>query len=438
MDTIDTIFALATQHAKSGIAIIRISGENAKDVLPVFSVTQPVSPRKAVLSKLFSTDAGLIDQAILVLFESPHSFTGEDVLEIHCHGSIAVIETILDVLSGIPNLRHAEAGEFSKRAFYNHKMDLTQAEGLEDLINAETLLQRKQALRSFSGELRDLYDKWRQDIIKLLSLIEAQIDFPDEDLPQGISKDFSDRRSTLIKEISEHLQNNSGHKIRNGIDIAIIGAPNVGKSSFANKLSATNSAIVTDIAGTTRDLIKIDIEIAGYPVRLIDTAGIRDANNIIEQEGIRRSIKCAEQADIVILLLSPSELDLYTKYVNHKAEYIIFVSKADQIYDKLKLPPGIALLSIYEQELFDNAVLCIENKLKQLFKTSNSPVITRARYKDALNNCLHHLSKIDFNNEVVLLSEELRLASDSIARITGRIGTEDVLNNLFASFCIGK
>ena len=282
-----TIYALSTVFGKSGVAVFRISGKNAIEAIKKLSDinSDNIQPRRAYFSKLHGIDNLPIDHAVVVYFKSPHSFTGEDIVEISSHGSKAVISSLLSNLSQIDSFRLAEAGEFSKRAFYNNKMDLTEAEGLADLIDAETSEQQKYALRQMDGELKNLYDGWRSELVNVLSHLEAYIDFPDEELPENIVLNLENTVFKVKESIKKHLsQSNYGERLKDGFRVVIIGEPNSGKSSLLNTLANREAVIVSDIAGTTRDAIDIHMDINGYPVVFTDTAGLRDTTEIIEEK----------------------------------------------------------------------------------------------------------------------------------------------------------
>ncbi|MBR2033357.1 MAG: tRNA uridine-5-carboxymethylaminomethyl(34) synthesis GTPase MnmE, partial [Alphaproteobacteria bacterium] len=283
-----TIYALSTVFGKSGVAIIRISGEDALQAIAKLSSinTSTIKPRYAYFTTLKYKN-NILDKALVLYFKAPYSFTGEDVVELHIHGSRAVISSVVDVLSDINNFRLAEPGEFSKRAFYNQKMDLTEAEGLADLIDAETSEQQKFAIRQMEGSLKNLYESWRETLLGILAHIEAYIDFPEEDIPDNIVYDMKNTVFKLSKDIAEHISTgNSGERLREGFRVVIVGPPNAGKSSLLNTITKRNAVIVSDIAGTTRDAIDIHLDLGGYPVILTDTAGLRETEELIEQKGI--------------------------------------------------------------------------------------------------------------------------------------------------------
>lgn len=442
-----TIFAVATSPLKSGVAIIRISGKEAFTASSELIGDKPLKPRYAHLCKITSPSTGeLIDEAVVIQFPNPASFTGEDVTELHIHGSRAIINELLEILGSMPNLRLAEAGEFSRRAFENGKMDLTEAEGLADLIDAETKMQAKQALRQKQGHLGKLYDAWRSDIVDILANIESYIDFPDEEIPQDLADKVSLQAENLQQKISKHLQDNKrGEKMRSGLDLTIIGAPNAGKSSLTNTLAGRDVAIVSSIAGTTRDIIEVHMDIAGYPVILSDTAGLRDQACEIEGEGIKRAIKKAEEADIKIAMFSAEELsniDQKTLDMLDPSDTIIAINKID-IFPDFKAPEifdnydKIAISATQESGI-DELIYILQKRAEDYFSSSIDPVITRQRHRDLLAQSVIYLKRFDLNMPIELVSEDLRSAATAIGRITGVIDTEEILDKIFSSFCIGK
>ncbi len=371
----------------------------------------------------------------MLYFKAPHSFTGEDVVELHTHGSRAVVKKIFEVLSALPDVRLAEPGEFSRRAFLNNKMDLTEAEGLADLIDAETTAQARQAMRQMEGELGRLYEKWRVAIIKNLANMEAYIDFPDEDLPQSLKDEITNGLQKFRDEMRLHLNDNHrGEKIREGIYVVILGAPNVGKSSLLNYLAKRDAAIVSDIAGTTRDVIEVNLEIAGLPVTLADTAGLRESGDVIENEGIKRALQRAERADLKILMLDAADNVADISLADENT--IILLNKIDTAQpDKRKADLEVSINTGQGMDVF---MKMLEQKLAEKFQLSEAPLITRSRHREALVQALACLDSITFDNPIELVAEDLRHAAFSIGRITGRIDVEDILDQIFNSFCIGK
>ena len=440
----DTIYAPASATAKAGITVIRISGPNTKYAIECLG-SNVGQPRFAKLAKIFHPQTkNLIDECVTIYYQEPASFTGEDIVEMNIHGGRAVLDLTLDALSKIQGLRVAEPGEFSKRRFMNGKMDLTQAEGLMDLINAETEAQHKQALKQLAGELGSLYESWRAQLLKLMSLIEAYIDFPDEDLPADIIKNITKQVSFLNTEITDHLSDNQkGEKLREGFYIAIIGETNVGKSSLMNALAKRDVAIVSDIAGTTRDIIEIRLNIAGYLVTIADTAGLRTSNDFLEKEGINRTLDRAKNADLKILVLdaekyhhTPQELlDL----INENT--VIVINKID-LFDEVKLSKIInrkaILISAKNGTGLNNLLQEINEYVLNFFSITDAPLITRQRHRENLERCKTCLEMFNLEKDIELAAEDLRLASRYLSSLTGKIDVESVLGEIFSNFCIGK
>jgi tRNA modification GTPase len=440
-----TIFATATAPLKSGVAIIRISGQGAKACMQAIIGKKQVQPRIATLYKLFNPLSGdLIDEALVLWFPAPASFTGEDIAEFHVHGSRAVISEILEVLSGLPDTRLAEPGEFSRRAYENGKMDLTEAEGLADLIDAETKIQARQALNQKQGILKDLYDKWRKDLIHILANIEAYIDFPDEEIPDIVVLEVGGAVGRLKLNIEAHLNDNRrGEKLRSGLRAIIIGAPNVGKSSLLNCLAKRDVAIVSDIAGTTRDIIEVHLDLNGYPLILSDTAGLRHGTEPIEMEGIKRAINLASYADIKIALFDASgfpNIDQYTLDLLDE-NTIVLINKSDlldaQVPDALQKYAPIKI-SVTSQSGVGEFISKLEKLAEAHLAIVTDPVITRERHRNLLKETVIYLDKFDLNHELELASENLRQAANSLGAITGHIDVEEILDDIFSNFCIGK
>ncbi len=442
----DTIFALATAPIKSGVAIIRISGEAAANCASVVTKKSLPKPRLAQLSKFYNPANGeLIDEGVILWFPAPASFTGEDVVELHTHGSLAVINEIFSVLSSIKGVRMAEPGEFSRRAFENNKMDLTEAEGLADLIDSETKAQAKQALLQKQGHLKILYEEWRSNIIKILAHVEAYIDFPDEEIPTDVVEQITGNVGNLIKSIETHLNDNRrGERLRSGLSVVILGAPNVGKSSLINCLARRDVAIVSDIAGTTRDIIEVHLDLKGYPVVLVDTAGIREKADLIEKEGIRRAIERSENADLKIVMFDAKDfpsVDIKTRKMID-SNSIVVINKVDE-GRKIAIPKELSdykpiSISVNEKSGIDNLLNCLENKAIKAMEVSSAPVITRQRHRALLQDSLLCLKSFDLNKDIELVAEDLHGAASAIGKITGHIGVEDILDVVFSSFCIGK
>ena len=435
-----TIYALSSGHGKAGVAIIRISGPLAGDVLRLLGGTMP-PPRAATLRTL--RDPGsheVLDHGLVIWFPGPSSFTGEDIAELHIHGGRAVIEAIFRGLASIDGLRPAEPGEFARRAFENGKLDLTEAEGLADLIDAETAAQRRQALRQSGGALRALYDGWRERLIAALASIEAELDFSDEgDVPDAVARGSRSAATALWYEISAHLADGRGGEIlRDGLRVVIAGPPNAGKSSLMNALARRDVAIVSAEAGTTRDVIEVRLDLNGFPVVLMDTAGIRDAGGDIEREGVRRALERAKEADLVLWLRDATGPDGAPPDIEGNARVIEAVNKID-------LAPaanvGAALpLSVKTGEGLDRLITRLTEEVWQAADIGESPVITRTRHRLELERCAAALCRFlngDFA-ELELRAEDLRDAATALGRLTGRVDVEDILDRIFADFCIGK
>ncbi len=442
-----TIYALSTVFGKSGVAIFRISGTNAIDAVKIMTTIdiQKIKPRYAYFSKIYTVEKQPIDNAVVLYFKAPNSFSGEDSVEIQCHGSKAVISLILDNLSKIENFRLAEAGEFSRRAFYNNKMDLTEAEGLADLIDAETSEQQKYALRQMNGDLKDLYEGWRTTLVNVLAHLEAYIDFPDEELPQNIISNIENTVFKVREEIEKHLsQSCYGEKLRDGFKVVILGEPNAGKSSLLNILAQREAVIVSDIAGTTRDAIDVYMDIDGYPVIFTDTAGLRITDEEIEKKGIEIAFSKAKEADLIIALVNAEHpnLNIFETLLTDCNNKIIFVlNKIDCIDDKqcFKFKErGFITLSVKQKTGISELIDIIKNKISSTFTQSSTSLITRRRYRDVLNDVFKDLKSFNLSKNIELSAEDIRLSIRNIGKITGRVEIDEILDKIFGSFCIGK
>lgn len=443
MTSTDTIFALSTPPARAGVAVVRLSGPNALKALEMLGVSPAPTPRMATLSSLTHPKTGsLIDQALVLYFQGPASFTGEDVAEFHIHGSIAVYRELLEVLSTIPELRHANPGEFTHRAFLNGKMDLTAAEGLGDLIAAETVQQKSQAQKVFSGHMAAFYESLRAKMVRTLAHLEAYIDFPDEEIPPEVLTQVTNQINELTESIQNCLRDEARtRRIRDGIHVVILGAPNSGKSSLMNLLAKRDVSIVSDEAGTTRDAIEVHLDIGGFAVILIDTAGIRESNNSIESEGIRRAKAKAESADLKIVLFDgTAEPDSESINLLDSQSMAIFTKSdlASNLPDVIQGHPAIAI-STKSGEGVD---IVLENVSREIVKLcgdgSTMAYITRERHRILLEEATKHLREIRLDQPIEIICEELRLASVAIGKITGRIDVDELLDEIFRSFCIGK
>ena len=438
--TTDTIFALSSGVGRAGVAVIRVSGGQALAIGETLSRTV-LQARIATLTKLYDAAGDLLDQAVLLFFPNPKSFTGEDVLEIQCHGSPAVIAALLKTLGTFENCRAAEAGEFTRRAFLNGKMDLTEIEGLSDLLNAETDLQRRAALREAAGNSRALYSDWRAQLVHARAMLEALIDFSeDEDIPPTIFNDVGAIVRQLHDQIATHTDNSaSSELLRDGLTIVIAGPPNAGKSSLMNAIARRDVAIVTEEAGTTRDVIEVHLDLDGAPVTLIDTAGLRDTHNAIEREGIRRALARAQNADLVLWLQAPDAAsampDNFSQTrvwpVSTKADLNNGGSDENKIALSIKTGEGLSAL-LQKLTAYAHETLSAQ---------SESTIFLRARHRQLLQELtgqLAHIQKQIHTTPIEVLAEELRLACEPLERIMGHVGAEEMLGVIFSTFCIGK
>lgn len=445
-----TIFALSSGKGKAGVSVIRVSGPETKSaILKLIKLDKCPEPRMATLKWFYDPLTGnRLDHGLVIFFPGPNSFTGEDVAEFHIHGGYAVVAGFLEALSNIDGLRPAEAGEFTRRAFDNGKMDLTAAEGLADLINAETEGQRRQALRQMDGNLAELYEGWRHEMISAMAYLEADIDFADEEIPDDVTERIRPIVEKLHEKITNHLADgHRGERLRHGLQVVILGAPNAGKSTLLNYLSKREVAIVSDIAGTTRDTLEVHLDISGYPVSIIDTAGIRTTEDTIEVEGIKRAVKRAEDADLKIIIIDGSENQaIDPQMLSHMDDdTMVIINKLDlgQMNIGADLPENIIgkwHLSVKEGDGLDNFMTAFEMAVDQRMGLSDTPSLTRTRHRQNLQNALEHMDR--FLNaghfELELLSEDLRMAARDIGKITGYVDVEDILEKIFTEFCVGK
>ena len=442
-----TIFALSTGPGISGVAVIRISGPETAKVLKNLTKHSLPKPRVATLRKISKiNNSELIDEGIILWFPGPESYTGEDMAEIQVHGSKAVVDALHSSLSSIENCRLAEPGEFTKRAFQNGKINLLKAESIADLISSETEIQRQQAIKIMNGKSADEFNFLRKKLIRILSHVEAKIDFPDEDLPNNILdeiKNSSDEVTTKIKKILNDQK--VGERIREGFKIAILGPTNAGKSSLMNHLSNRDVAIVSEIAGTTRDVIETHLNIDGYPVIISDTAGIRESKDEIEKKGIKLSLNRAEEADLKLVVVDAKSLDFTDVLKSLLDENAILVINKSDLLEK-DIDPEIkktnhVLISIKENKNIDELILKIKNNLKNKFITNDDILITRARHRQHLEQCLDHLKNFNQKKEIEdfdKAAEDLRLATRHLGMIVGKVDVEEILGSIFNDFCIGK
>jgi tRNA modification GTPase len=446
----DTIVALASGAGRAGVAVIRLSGPNAGDTLRALTDRDLPRPRHATRMAFCAPDGGLsLDDGIALWFPAPASFTGEDVVELQVHGGPAVIAAIIDACLSRPGVRPAGPGEFTRRAFENGKLDLAEAEGLADLVDAETEGQRRQALRQRRGALSALYDGWRERLIEAAALIEAEIDFPDEDLPGALAQRAGPILEGLAADMGRHLDDaHRGERIRDGYRIAIIGPPNAGKSSLLNALAQREAAIVSDIPGTTRDVVEVHVVLSGFPVWIADTAGLREAADAIEAEGVRRALARAEEADLrigvveagadaprsIVSMLGPGDVMVRSKADLHGPPASRRPAPADAgetpaVHTSAKSGEGLGELEAL-----------LTQRVAEALGREEAPVLTRARHRrlveEARSALLRAIPELASASE--LAAEDVRVAATAIGRLTGRIDVEDLLDEIFSSFCIGK
>lgn len=437
-----TIFALASAPGRGGVAVFRLSGPRAPEALRVLSGRDLPPPRKAARVRL-SHGGDAIDDGLALLFPAPASFTGEDVVELHVHGGRAVAAALADALVGL-GLAPAEPGEFSKRAFLNGKLDLTRAEAIADLVDAETAAQRRQALRQLDGGLAALADGWRAELVRALALMEAVIDFSDEGVPDSLVGEVASAVTALRADMQGHLvQGRRSERLRDGIHIAILGAPNAGKSSLLNRLAGREAAIVSSTAGTTRDIIEVHLDLHGWPVVLADTAGLRDAAEEIEAEGIRRALARAEAADLKLAVFDAGllpEWDGPTRGMID-GDAVVVLNKADMVGGVVPAELDghrVLALSARTGDGLDGLLAALEAEVAARYAITAAPALTRARHRAAVEECLAALGRFDPEAEIELAAEDLRLAAAALGRITGRVDVDELLDVVFREFCIGK
>ena len=443
-----SIYALSSGPGISGVAVIRISGPETTKIISKLTNGNLPKPRIATLKKIKKINTNeMIDEGIILWFPGPESYTGEDMAEFHVHGSISVVSAIQNSISKIANCRLAEPGEFTKIAFQNGKINLLKAESISDLISSETEIQRQQAIKIMSGKNSDKYNSWREGLLKILSNVEAKIDFPDEDLPKNILNKIKKNSEKIKKEIKKSLDDQKvGERIREGFKIAILGPTNAGKSSLLNFLSRRDVAIVSEIAGTTRDVIETHLNIDGYPVVLSDTAGIRDSKDEIEKRGIRLALKKADDADLNLIVIEPKNANFtgFLRGLVSSEKTIIVVNKSDlgvddMIQDFKKYNP--IYISLKKEKNINSLISLIKDKLKNQFINTEDILITRERHRQHLEQCVLHLE--NFNNKNNLedfdkAAEDLRLATRHLGTIVGTVDVEEILGSIFKDFCIGK
>ena len=442
----DTIYAFSTAPGRAAIAVLRLSGPGASGALRALGGKLPKPRRAAVLSFADPASGEAIDRGIALYFPAPASHTGEDMAELHLHGGRAVAAALLDALGKMPGLRLAEPGEFTRRAFLNGKLDLTEAEGVADLIAAETAAQRRQALRQASGATAKIYEDWRQRLLKAQARLEAEIDFPEEGLPEDLRRQAADGIARLAAEIGAALEDGrGGEMLRAGFEVAILGPPNAGKSSLMNALARREVAITAASAGTTRDVIEVALDLGGYPVMLADTAGLRAPSDAIEEEGVRRARARAAHADLKLVVLDaarPGEARALAPLISR--DTLLVANKMDLLpEDGAAWADGLGAGQAVRISVKTGAGLReLEARLRDMvaarFSSGAAPLITRARHRQALEECAASLARFPQLAAPELAAEELRRAVRALGRITGRVEVEDLLDVLFREFCIGK
>lgn len=424
----DTIFAAATAPGRSGVAVIRLSGPQAHSI--AMDICGSI-PKSKGLRNIIDRNGRVVDQALVLNFPGRASFTGEPVVELHVHGSPAVIKSVLALLGSFSEARPAEAGEFTRRALENGKLDLSQVEGLADLIDSETEAQRRQAMRVFEGGLAKKAKDWRDNLVRSLALLEATIDFADEDVPTDVYPEVQNLIAETVGEIRTEISGSyAAERLRNGFEVAIVGEPNVGKSTLLNRLAGRDAAITSEIAGTTRDVIEVQMDLGGIPVTLVDTAGVRVTDDSVEQIGVERARRRAETADLRVFLIENNKLP----EIRHEEKDIIRFAKVDEVD-----AAGVGISGKTGEgveDLIKEIVAVFEGQ------TSSVGVAIKERHRLALIDCenalLHVQSQIEHCVEVDLISEELKAGIRSVDMIVGRVDVEDLLGEIFSSFCIGK
>uniref|UniRef100_A0AAY4DM02 5-taurinomethyluridine-[tRNA] synthase subunit GTPB3, mitochondrial n=1 Tax=Denticeps clupeoides TaxID=299321 RepID=A0AAY4DM02_9TELE len=472
----DTIFALSSGQGKCGVAVVRVSGPaSALALRGLTGPDRPPAPRTAALRSIFHPQSKeILDRGLVFWFPGPHSFTGEDSAEFHVHGGPAVVSGVLDALGSLPGLRPAEAGEFTRRAFHAGKLGLTEVEGLGDLIHAETEAQRRQALRQMAGDLAQLYRDWSQRLTQCLAHVEAFIDFGEDDLIEdGVLDQVDNSVAQLQTEITCHLHDGrKGERLRSGVQVVIAGETNAGKSSLLNLLCRRPAAIVSPIAGTTRDVVETCLDIGGFPVLLSDTAGLRETADAVEQEGVRRAREKVEQADLTLVVVDATQLPTdplqvpvflgahllavlphgvgleeslrHCILVLNKSD-LLPVEQVEKTQTFLNKNPGLppaSLLSCHTSHGLENFMTSLQSRLSSLCgdPLAGTPSLTQARHRAHLHECFQALGQYQQYRDVdlALAAEGVRLALTGLGRITGKVGAEEILDIIFRDFCIGK
>lgn len=433
-----TIYAPATAAGRAAIGVLRISGPACARAIRALTGRPPPEARRAVLRRLRDPESGeAIDRGLVLFFPGPRSYTGEDLAEIHHHGGTAVLRALLEALARIPGLRLAEPGEFTRRAFLNGRLDLSEAEAVADLVEATTRAQARLALRQLEGALGKRVEDWRARLVAVLAEVEAEIDFAAEegDVAARLGRRIEEELAALEGEIRATLDDDRrGERLRAGVVVAVTGPPNVGKSSLVNRLAGRDVAIVTPVPGTTRDVLEVALELDGLPVTLLDTAGLRETADPIEAEGVRRARLRAETADFRLWLV---EAEDEGKWPEPQPDSLLVVNKIDLVRPR-QLPRGGMAISCATGEGIEELVGALGCRVRELVGTGSEAVITRARHREALEETARALARARGASELALLAEDLRLAARALGRISGRVDVEQVLDQIFARFCIGK
>ena len=427
----DTIFAQATAQGRAGVSVIRISGPTAHKVGAEIGSILP-DHRSSALREIKDLSGDVLDQALVLRFDAPHSFTGEDIVELHVHGSIAVVRAVLDLLSQFPECRLADPGEFTRRALENDRLDLTQVEGLADLIESETEAQRKQALSVLSGKLGGLVEDWRRQLIRAAALLEATIDFADEDVPVDVSPEVQELITSVLTGLSAEIAGTHvAERIRTGFEVAIVGPPNVGKSTLLNALAGRDAAITSEVAGTTRDVIEVRMDLGGIPVTLLDTAGLRETADIVESIGVERAMTRATEADVRVFLQD----DCTALMMTPKADDIVLRAKADTLKEKSDAVSGKTGEGV--DALISRLQSCLEDR------SAAVGLATHARHRSAMETSASYLQTASNvlgagPDQYDIAAAELRFAIRALEVLVGRIDVESLLDEIFSSFCLGK
>jgi len=434
----DTIFALATAPGRAGLAIMRVSGRRAGDCVKALTGKEIPAERQAVLRDFHGPGGERIDRGLVLWFAAPRSLTGDDVVEFQIHGGRAVAEAMAMALGRISGCRPAEPGEFTRRAVLSGKLDLTQAEAVADLVDAETGAQHRQALRQYDGALGALCHGWRAGLVRALAWAEAVIDFSDEELGGDPLAEARRTAEQVLQAIDGHLNDGRrGELVRDGLFLTVIGPPNAGKSSLVNALAGRDVAIVSETAGTTRDVIEVRLDLGGYAVILADTAGLREAANSVEAEGVRRALARAQQADLVLVLVDGSDENAPA----NPAEELVG-RPALTVWNKADLPwplPREGLrLSLKTGEGLDGLIADLTTAARERLEQGDGPALTRPRHRYALQEAAEALRRAHEAHRSELFAEDLRLALRALGRLTGHVDVEELLDAIFRDFCIGK